>query len=319
MSRLADPVYLTLKAGFAAMLGVLLAQQARVPDLLSTGFIAVVCTSPSAWAGLRRGLEQFGGALVGGAITAVLVTVFPLRNSDPRMAPVVGASIALTTGVCVRLRWTGGYITAGFTALYLALLPFPSVGEGVRVRLLAVVLGVFAATVVNGAVSLVAARPILARRLRLARELVAGPLRKTAEACTAVTARAELARSYGVAFEVVAELRRDLEGLAREVIFLRRNHLLREALTRVETAARLEELSHLGKHIALLLEDSAQVEAGLGEALGAVAHALATGDDPRPAAVALARAAEEHPELALRAAGHRLARLLEAMADSVDR
>lgn len=313
MSRLTDPVYLTVKAAAAAGLGTLLAHAARVPDPLSSCFVALVCTTPSAYAGLGRGLEQLGGALVGGAITAAILAALPFHHDDARVAIVVALSLGATTWACLRLRWEGGHITAGFTALYLTLLPFPSFAEASRVRLLAVCLGILAATAVNVAVSLASSRKILARRVRLAREAVAEPLRQTARACAVAEPRAGLADAYGPAFDVVVELRRDLAGLAREVILPSRHAVRVEARARIETAARLEEVAHLGKHIALLLEDADDREPSLARALEIAADAVASARGVDAAARALAAASDESRALATKAAAQRLARVLRAV------
>lgn len=312
MSRLTDPVHLTLKAATAAALGALLAHLTKVPDALSSSFIALVCVTPSAYAGLRRGIEQLGGAVIAGAITALMFAIWPYAHGDPHVAIVVFASVAVTTGACLRLRWEGGHLTAGFTTLYLTLLPFPDFATAMRVRLLAVLLGITAATVVNGAVSVVAARGILARRIRRARAAVAEPLRVTARACAEGASREGLDARYALAFAVVVELRRDLGGLAREVTLPSRAAVRREAREAFETAARLEEVSHLGKHIALLLEDGDIPEAPVAAALDEAASLVATGEGDPARIDAIAATVHDTP---LHAALVRLARALRVVGE----
>lgn len=312
MSRLTDPVHLTLKAATAAAAGALLANLTHVPDALSSSFVALVCVTPSAYAGLRRGMEQLGGAVIAGAITAAMFAIWPYAHNDPHVAVVVFASVAVTTGACLRLRWAGGHITAGFTTLYLSLLPFPNFSTAMRVRLLAVLLGIAAATLVNVAVSFTSGRRILARRLRIARAAVAEPLRETALACAEGASREGLAARYGSAFATVSELHRDLAGLAREIALPSRHAVRREARDAIATAARLEEVSHLGKHLALLLEDSDAHEPQLRRALDEAVSLVATGEgDPRR----IEEAAAGVHDAPLHAALRRLSRALRVVGE----
>lgn len=271
--------------------------------------MALVCITPTAYAGLRRALEQMGGALVGGGATALLLAVMPWQHDPARQCLAAGISVGISTWACARLRWEGGHVTAGFTALYLVLLPFPTFTSGLRERGLAVLLGGVAAAAVNAAVSWAFAGRILARRVRLARAAVAEALRRTSAMLRDGARPEDLAAVYAPAFAVAAELHGDLAAMAREVVLSPRSAVRAEARARLATAARLEEIAHLGKHLAMLRADSDACPPGLADALARAAEALAAGRDLPAAADGLMDAAEGG---LLRAATLRLARALRA-------
>ncbi|MFO0624132.1 MAG: aromatic acid exporter family protein [Polyangiales bacterium] len=310
MSQLTDPRFLTAKAAAATALAAALAHAAGVSDLLSASFVALVCITPTAYAGLRRALEQLGGAALGGGATALLLAALPWQGAPARQCLAAGVSVGMSTWACARLRWEAGHITAGFTVLYLVLLPFPSFTEGLRSRGLAVLLGALAATAVNAGVSWVFAGRILARRERLARAAVAEALRRTAAMCRDGARHDDLAAVYAPAFAVAAELQADLAALAREVVLSPRSAVRAEARARLATAARLEEIAHLGKHLAMLRADRDACPPGLPDALARAADALAEGRDLTAAAEALRRVEDG----GFRAASERLARALQAAA-----
>lgn len=273
--------------------------------------MALVCITPTAYAGLRRALEQMGGALVGGGATALLLAVMPWQHNPARQCLAAGISVGISTWACARLRWEGGHIAAGFTALYLVLLPFPTFTSGLRERGLAVLLGALAAAAVNAAVSWVFAGRILARRVRLARAAVAEALRRTSAMCRDGVRPEDLAAAFAPAFAVAAELHGDLAAMAREVVLSPRGAVRAEARARLATAAGLEEIAHLGKHLAMLRADGEACPPGLPDALTRAADALASGRELALAADGLVTAGEGG---GFRAASQRLARALRAVA-----
>lgn len=268
-----------------------------------------MCITPTAYAGLRRALEQMGGALVGGGATALLLAILPWQHDPARQCLAAGLSVGISTWACARLRWEGGHVTAGFTSLYLVLLPFPSFATGLRERALAVLLGALAAAAVNAAVSWAFAGRILARRVRLARAAVAEALRSTSAMFREGVSPEDLAAVYAPAFAVAAELQRDLAAMAREVVLSPRSAVRAEARARLSTAERLEEIAHLGKHLAMLRADSDACPPGLSNALARAADALAEGCELAEAADGLMAAGEAG---VFRAATLRLARALRA-------
>ncbi len=274
MSRLADPVYLAVKSAVASSCAVALAHALSVPDAISSGFVAIVCVTPTAYGGLRRGLEQLVSALVAWAATAAMLALWPFTLHGYGAAGVVLGSMGATVWLCHRFTMTGGYLVAGFTALYLVLMPFHSLGEAVRVRIEAVLLGIVASTVVNLAVSAVSAHRIRERRVRLALEALAASLDLTARACADPARRAAADDGWPSVFESLAELRDDLAAQSREVLLPQRRAVRERAREALRMADALGDAAHLGRHVTLLLEGSTQRYEELEGPLLALARAL---------------------------------------------
>ncbi len=312
MSRLTDPVYLATKAAFSAAIAVAIAHVTHVPDALSSGFAALVCVTPTAYAGLRRGLEQLGGATLAGAVTALVLGLWPDARNGPTAAFAVLLSVGLTAWSCHRLRWSGGYTVAGFTALYLVLLPFHTLSEALRVRIAAVLVGALAATVINLAVSAVASRSIRERRLRLTRSTIATCLDATAAACLSPARRAAAADGWRPAFEAVEELRADLAAQSHEVLLPRRRAVRDAARRGLAVADALADVAHLGRHVSFLIEGSDRLETSLGDTLSRVASSLASNASGVTAYEALTRAADGLDDAALATAARRMATALAA-------
>src|SRR5689334_2632514 len=95
MDVLTDRWFLAIKAAVAASVAVLLTRQLGVADELSAGFVAVVCVTPTAYAGLRRGLAQVVGSILGGAIAMVLLLLLPARELAPVVVLVATLSAVL--------------------------------------------------------------------------------------------------------------------------------------------------------------------------------------------------------------------------------
>lgn len=298
VATLTDPLYLAVKVGAAAGLAVLLAHVARVPDALSCGFVGLVCVTPTVYAGLRRGLEQLGGAALAGVITTPLALAGPAHPAAPVVALQVAVATGLVAAACHRLRWGGGYTVAGFTALYLRVLPFASPAEALRVRFAAVLLGVASASAVNLVVAWSAAGAIRERRVRLARAAVADPLRRAAAACVDPSQRAAAAAAWRPAFAAVEELRADLAAQTRELLLPRRGVVRAAAARDLAALEGLADLAHLGRHVCLLLVDAERPEARAGSALTHAAEALVV-TSPAAACTALAEASADTSDAAL--------------------
>lgn len=102
VSRLTDPVHLAAKAAVASALAVAIAHATRVRRAL-VGFAALVCVTPTAYAGLRRGLEQLGGATIAGASTGLVLGLWPGARSGYASASAVLLSVGITAWACDRL------------------------------------------------------------------------------------------------------------------------------------------------------------------------------------------------------------------------
>lgn len=288
MPSLADPVHLAVKAGVASALAVVACRGLGLDDPLSAGFVALACVSPSAYAGVRSGLVQLAGSMLGSAVAGLPLLVWPsLHGAAPALVASLGAAVL----GCIGLGLEAGILVAGFTVLYVHLLPYAalvSIGE----RSGAVALGVAAATGVNVVVSAVNGRRIVARRLARAREAVRGALEAAAGAVLGgrpLPARDEFAG----AFQTVAALRDDLGGAAREGFFPGAARARESAARGLAVAEALEDAAHLAKEVAALAGErplEAELRGAVAAAVAALAAALGVGVTQGPASDAVARA-----------------------------
>jgi hypothetical protein len=263
MGALTDPVHLAIKSGIAASAAMVATQVLHVPDALSAGFVAVLCVSPTAYAGLRRGAEQLAGSLLGGALTWALMRLLPSPSLQPL---VVLLAVFGSVRLCFALPLGDGYTVAGFSAMYVVAMPFASASFALGTRLLALALGIAAATATNLLVSRLFGPRILDRRMRLTRARVAAvlaslpdrdsPIPPPPAAPTSGPAvspsppqHAPLDDLFEPAFAVVAELHADLDSAAHEPRHGTTGRLAREHLAE---AIGLRTLLHLAKTLVLL-------------------------------------------------------------------
>jgi uncharacterized membrane protein YgaE (UPF0421/DUF939 family) len=271
LNQLTDPLYLALKAAFACAAAVLLVRWLGGTDLLSAGFVALLCTSPSAHAGLRRGLQQAAGSLLGALIAGGPQLLHPELRGNPGALAVSMAAALLAS---FRLRLGAAYPVTGFTVLYFHVLPFPSFGVALQTRMLAVITGIATATLVNLAVASLRGEYIVERRLRMARQAVASSLRTLARR---PTEEGGSWPDFEGAFSAIAELRQDLGALSAERLFPGAARSRSSAREGLRQAVALEDAAHLGKELALLLSrrppHDARVASWLEQAAGSLEDA----------------------------------------------
>ena len=256
--RLSDPFSLAAKAGIASTLAVLATRWLGVDDALSAGFVALACVSPSAFAGLKNGLQQLLGSALACGIAGAPIVLWPaLRGSPWLLLPSVGIVII----ACFGLKLRSAYLVAGFSVLYLHLLPLGSAVSGIALRIEAVVIGALVAAVVNTIVSSLASGPVAARRIRIAKETVARDL-ETGAAWLSNRTKAS-APTFDAAFSVVRELRADLDAGARERLFPGAPRARESAERGLRMAESLERSAHLAKEITLLVGESTEADADL--------------------------------------------------------
>lgn len=242
MGALTDPVLLATKAGAAASMAVLATQLFGLTDSLSAGLVAVICVSPTAYAGLRRGFEQVVGSVLGAGITMALLFFL----NAPQLVPLlILASVLLSVLLCLRLRLEQGYVVACFTSLYFASGLYAKTSLALENRFGALALGIVAATFTNLLVSFLYAERILERRMRLTRAIV-GKALSAAQDESADTIDA----TFEPAFAVVSELRTDLDGAGRELFA--RAPVGKLASAHRDEAIRLRTVLHLAKTLVLL-------------------------------------------------------------------
>jgi hypothetical protein len=267
---LADPLPLAVKSGMAAAIAVAATRAAGLDDPLSAGFVALACVSPSAYAGLRGGLAQLAGSLLGVAIAGLPLVAIPTLHGS---IAALGASMAIAVLACLRMRAPAATLVAGFSVLYVHCMPFPNAWVSAGERLGAVLVGVVAATLVNVAVSALDGDRIATRRTERVRREVA----RAIEACADCIRRGEPPPGDALAdgFGALAALRADLADAAHERLFPGAARASRGATHGLAQAAALEEAAHLAKECATVAHGG-ELDPARRDALTAHLHAAAT-------------------------------------------
>jgi uncharacterized membrane protein YgaE (UPF0421/DUF939 family) len=164
------------------------------------------------------------------------------------------ASVTVTIAACFATRLRSAYLVAGFSVLYLHVLPLGSAASGIALRIEAVVIGALAATLVNTIVSSFGAERVAARRIRIAKATVADDLDRAASWIE--RREPKEAPSFDAAFAVVRELRTDLDAAAQERLFPGAPRARESAEAGLRMAESLERAAHLAKEITLLVAES---------------------------------------------------------------
>jgi hypothetical protein len=266
---LAQPGYIAFKAAAAALLALAAVELAQLPDALSATFVAVVCISPVTFSGLRRGLEQLGGSALGGGTTFLLALWLPKEAA-------LFAALWLTVWLCFAVGLSRAYAVAGFTVLYVLLLPGDSPSLTLEYRMASVALGVLAATSLNLAVSLVRFRPMLRRRLGVVRRLVADEWLRLSRALAAGPEGAgagERAGLFEEAFGVLRTLGEELADAHRESALMARR--TREEVAALAAGAeQLVWVAHHGKDLLAEVERAGGAYPKAAAAAAQLAHAI---------------------------------------------
>lgn len=207
---LANPFFLSLKAGLAVALALAIVQTLGVQDLISACFVALVCTSPTVFTGLRRGIEQLTASVLGGVITTLLLLLLP------RHPLLLGLAMALTVRAAFVVGYWRTYLVAGFTVIYIYILPFDSPATAFSQRMLSVGIGILSATAVNFGISTFGARSLFTRRLRLVREALAGACERIAATAGNPERTADAPRLLDPVLGLLSQLEPELGDFVRE-------------------------------------------------------------------------------------------------------
>ncbi len=237
---LTNPWALSGKAALACLLALQLCRVLGNPDLVSSAFVAVLCTSPTLISGLRQATAQILGSLLGGIWGALMVVADVPRELGIPLA------VGLSIGTTFAIRFPVGYPVAAFTALVVQAIPRGGPVETYRVRIEAVAIAALSAFVANLLVSAFAYRSVFRRRL----------LRIEAE----VDRYLDLATSRGPkavlpCFPLLAAMESDLGAAFEELHWRGRSEViawLDGVRTRVEE---LRHLLHLVYDLGLLMEE----------------------------------------------------------------
>lgn len=244
---LAHPFYIGLKASLAALLALAAVELLAIPDRLSATFVAVACISPTAYTGLRRGLDQIGASAIGGLVTLGLSRLLPGPAA-------LGLALFAAIYVSFRVGMARGFLVAAFTVLYVQLIPGLTPGLVLEYRLASVAIGVASAIAMNVAISLVSYRSVFSRRLGIARAALASQWTGLAD-LMARERRPESARAalFEEVFPLLRALMDELSDAEREIRW--RGGRPRASIEAARRAAEeLLVLAHHGKDLALALD-----------------------------------------------------------------
>lgn len=240
--RLTNSIALACKAAIGSSLGYGLAALVGNPDALSAAFVAVVCISPTVLAGLRLGVEQAGGSLVGGAIA----TGIALIGLPPWLG--LGLAVGLSIGAVFALGAGRAFPVAAFTSVYIFLVPFGGPAMTLAVRAQAVLLGATAAMLVNAIVSSMAYQRIFDDRIRRVEALLAHHLERLVN---------EKAHTIQPVFAVLAALDAELVMAKRE-LRLRRAAGHRRVAERLSEVRLLTRVTHFAADLALVVDEAGE-------------------------------------------------------------
>ncbi len=318
--RLLDVPRMSVKAGISAALAVLVADVVGSSDPLSAAFVALACVAPSAFGGLRRGFEQAAASLIGAAVAMVVVVALPGVRASALLPIAVATAIIATLVVTLRSLSDGAYYTAGFSALYVFFMPYPSGLESLRGRMAAVACGVAAASLTNTLAAALVGPTIVRRRRAIGRAAASEALRARAETFGNRLPSAEALDAHHHGLAVLAEAVFDLGDSAREAFFPGADRVRREAAAAIAEVRILDELLHVAALLSFADVATAS-RAPWASALDALAASLRQGVG-LGAARALVEAALEHEvSLATAAQGRLLLvriQALEACSDAID-
>lgn len=207
---LANPLFLSLKAGLAVALALACVNAIGLQDQISACFVALVCTSPTVFTGLRRGLEQLTASVLGGLVTIALLLTLP------RHPLVLGLAMAITVRAAFVVGYWRTYLVAGFTVIYMYILPFGSPTVAFEQRIFSVGVGIASATVVNFGISAFSYRSLFIRRLALVREALATACERIAATAGDPERTIEAPRLLDTTQGMLASLEPELGDFVRE-------------------------------------------------------------------------------------------------------
>ena len=240
--HLLDGQRMATKAALAVGLAVGAASVLRNEDPLSAAFVALVCVAPSAARGLRRGLEQVAASAVGAAVGTLFLAFSPDPRSSIFFAVAVAPAVLASLTLCLRVLAGPAYLTAGFSTLYVMLMPFSTGVDGFRIRLTAVVCGALAATLTNTFAASLFSASVVHRRRAIVRSTVAEAVRARAQNFSGVLEIDAANAAHDDASEVLAEARGDFRDAAEEAFFPGAHASRAEAAAALAEARILAEL-----------------------------------------------------------------------------
>jgi len=158
--------FLAIKSGFACSLAYLLDILIGNKDHLSSVFVAMLCVSPTILMGLKRSWAQLTGSLMGG-VTATILLFFDM----PQIVSLF-LSVTLAIFLAVSFKQWLGYQVAGFTALYILVLPGGTPLATLEARMVALLIGSFSGFIINLTISSLDYRRIFTKKILVIEKVI---------------------------------------------------------------------------------------------------------------------------------------------------
>lgn len=250
--RLLDVQRMATKAAIACAFAVFLAGLVHNDDALSAGFVALVCVAPSAYGGLKRGFEQLAASFVGALVSMLVVAAVPSVRSSPFMPLAIAPAMLGSLVLCLQFLSESAYITAGFSSLYVFIMPFATGFESLKQRMGAVACGVIAASCTNAIAAAIMGPAIVRRRRSIAREAAAEALRARSQYLAQKLSGDAATGAHHHALAVIAEASFDFRDSAREAFFPGAARARREALEAIAEVHLLDEMLHVVAPLAFI-------------------------------------------------------------------
>ena len=235
-----NPWILPAKTGLSAGLAWALCAGLDIPDPVSAAFVAVVCTSPTVWSGLKRAFDQGVGSIAG-AVMAIAVAYIPLPHWLA-LTLGVGGAVALVRAI----GFGAGYPVAAFTAIYMYLVPFGGPFQTAWVRIAAIIAGATAAIAINTMLSAAFYRGLFARRLKLAARHLAERLDDLDQGDP---------ESLLAVFPVLASITGELADADRELLLRRSTRSVAEIASQRRQVRALTRVAHFARDLTLTVEE----------------------------------------------------------------
>ncbi len=261
---LTNPTALALKAGLATGIALGLSKAAGNPDIVSSTFVAVLCTSPMVFMGIRLAFAQLFGSVVGGLLGSFMMLAgTPLSIGIP-----VAVSLAIAS--CFSVRFPQGYQAAAFSALFVQAVPRGTPTQTFGIRMLAVGIAATSGLLINLIISSWATKDIFLQRLDRVEAYTNHLLEEIST---------KGPQSVHPGFALTSQLVREIGQARGELSWRQDSEGLLWLAALKERVERIQHLLHLVYDLGLLMKDH-QIEA---EEISEFLTWARLGDGPRPA------------------------------------
>eukprot|EP01089_Gocevia_fonbrunei_P023074 TRINITY_DN9573_c0_g1_i1.p1 TRINITY_DN9573_c0_g1~~TRINITY_DN9573_c0_g1_i1.p1 ORF type:complete len:424 (+),score=57.25 TRINITY_DN9573_c0_g1_i1:42-1313(+) len=147
---LANPHFIAIKATVALIVAILSDLYITDnPDQVSSTFAALICISPSPLMGLKNSWDNGVGSAIGTFWGIVLQIIMYYGTENLPQYAAVGTAVFFSVYTCWMLNQIQTYATAGFSALYVVLIPYGTPWITLRVRVIALASGFLVAFILN--------------------------------------------------------------------------------------------------------------------------------------------------------------------------